>query len=54
MGTDAERIREQIGDTRERMGDTVDALGYKADVKSRTKEAVSDRVSTITSCPSSA
>ncbi|HYF25452.1 MAG TPA: DUF3618 domain-containing protein [Baekduia sp.] len=38
-------IRKDIEDTRERMGDTVDALGYKADVKSRTQEAVSDKVS---------
>jgi ElaB/YqjD/DUF883 family membrane-anchored ribosome-binding protein len=29
------------------MGDTVDALGYKADVKSRTKDAVSDKVDSI-------
>jgi ElaB/YqjD/DUF883 family membrane-anchored ribosome-binding protein len=47
MGEDPDLIRRDIENTRERMGDTVDALGYKADVKSRTKEAVSDRVSTI-------
>ena len=47
MGEDPEVIRRDIERTRERMGDTVDALGYKADVKSRTKEAVSDRVSAI-------
>ena len=47
MGTDAERIREQIEDTRERMGGTVDALGYKTDVRARAKDRVTgvkDRV----------
>jgi len=29
------------------MGDTVEAIGYKADVPSRTKEAVSDRVQSV-------
>ena len=47
MGEDPQAIRREIEDTRERMGDTVDALGYKADVKSRTKEAVSDRMDSI-------
>jgi hypothetical protein len=47
MGEDPQTIRREIEDTRERMGDTVDALGYKADVKSRTKEAVSDKVDSI-------
>jgi hypothetical protein len=47
MGEDPQAIRREIEDTRERMGDTVDALGYKADVKSRTKEAVSDKVDSI-------
>ena len=44
MGQDPEVIRREIEDTRERMGETVEALGYKADVPTRTKEAVSDRV----------
>ena len=48
MGTDAERIREQIGDTRERMGETVDALGYKADVKARTRDYAVERRNAIT------
>ena len=47
MGEDTQAIRREIEDTRERMGDTVDALGYKADVKSRTKDAVTDKVDSI-------
>jgi hypothetical protein len=47
MGEDPQAIRREIEDTRERMGDTVDALGYKAGVKSRTKDAVSDKVDSI-------
>jgi gas vesicle protein len=47
MGKDPGRIRQQIEDTRERMGDTVDALGYRADVKSRVKEKISDTVGNI-------
>ena len=49
MGQDPEVIRKDIEDTRERMGDTVDALAYKADVKTRAKESVSDKVDTIKS-----
>jgi gas vesicle protein len=44
MGQDPDVIRHDIEQTRERMGETVEALGYKADVPSRAKEAVSDRV----------
>jgi len=44
MGEDPAAIREQIEQTRERMGDTVDALGYKADVPSRTKESINEKV----------
>jgi len=40
-------IRREIEETRERMGETVDALGYKADVKARAKESVSDKVDSI-------
>jgi gas vesicle protein len=47
MGQDPDAIRQQIEDTRERMDDTVGALGYKADVPSRTKEKVSDRVQSV-------
>ena len=44
MGQDPAAIREEIEHTRERMGDTVDALGYKADVPSRAKDSISDKV----------
>jgi gas vesicle protein len=44
MGQDPAAIREEIEQTRERMGDTVDALGYKADVPSRAKDSISDKV----------
>lgn len=47
MGEDPSAIRNEIEDTRERMGDTVDALAYKADVKTRAKESVSDKVSSV-------
>jgi hypothetical protein len=47
MGKDSSEIRREIEQTRARMGDTVEALGYKADVPSRVKEAVSDRVETV-------
>jgi gas vesicle protein len=42
--SDPDAIRGEIEETRERMGETVDALGYKADVKSRTKEKVGGAV----------
>lgn len=45
MGEDPDVIRAEIEQTRAEMGDTVDALGYKADVKSRAKEKVTDKVS---------
>ncbi len=44
MGEDPAAIRQEIDQTRERMGDTVDALGYKADVPSRAKDSISDKV----------
>lgn len=47
MGKDTREIRDQIEQTRERMGDTVEALGYKADVPSRVKENVHDRVEAV-------
>jgi phage tail protein X len=49
MGEDPRAIRTEIEETRERMGDTVDALAYKADVKTRAKESVSDKVDSIKS-----
>ena len=47
MGKDSSEIRREIEQTRARMGDTVEALGYKADVPSRVKEAVHDKVDTV-------
>jgi ElaB/YqjD/DUF883 family membrane-anchored ribosome-binding protein len=47
MGQDTDQIRQDIEETRGRMGDTVEALGYKADVPSRAKEAVSGRVDSM-------
>jgi gas vesicle protein len=41
MGEDPDRIRREIEQTRAEMDETVGALGYKADVKTRTKERVS-------------
>jgi hypothetical protein len=49
MGQDPDAIRQEIEQTRERMGDTVDALAYKADVKTRAKESVSDKVDSLKS-----
>ena len=43
MGETSDDIREEIEETRARMGDTVEALGYKADVKSRVKDSVSEK-----------
>ena len=49
MGQDPAAIRREIEETRERMGDTVDALAYKADVKTRAKESVSEKVDSLKS-----
>jgi hypothetical protein len=43
MGETPDDIREEIEATRARMGDTVEAIGYKADVKTRVKESVSEK-----------
>ncbi len=48
MGEDPEVIRADIERTRAEMGDTVDAIGYKADVKSRAKDKLSDTKDRIT------
>jgi ElaB/YqjD/DUF883 family membrane-anchored ribosome-binding protein len=48
MGQEPEAIRADIERTRAEMGDTVDALGYKADVKSRTKERMTQAKDRIT------
>lgn len=47
MGKDSSEIRREIESTRARMGDTVEALGYKADIPSRAKDAVNERVETV-------
>ena len=44
MGQDPDAIRHEVEQTREQMGETIDALGYKADVKGRARERVSDTV----------
>jgi len=43
MGEDPGQIREQIEETRAQMGDTVDALAYKADVKERAKDSITEK-----------
>ena len=48
MGEDPNAIRADIERTRAEMGDTVEALGYKADVKSRTKDKISDAKDRLT------
>jgi gas vesicle protein len=49
MGQDPGEIRQDIERTREQMGDTVEALSYKADVKTRAKDSISDRVDSVKS-----
>jgi len=44
---EAESIREEIEETRAQMGETVEALGYKADVKSRVKESISEKKDSV-------
>jgi gas vesicle protein len=48
MGQEPEAIRADIERTRAEMGDTVGAIGYKADVKSRTKDRISDTKDRLT------
>ena len=43
MGETPDEIRDEIEGTRARITETVSAIGYKADVKSRTKEAIVDK-----------
>jgi ElaB/YqjD/DUF883 family membrane-anchored ribosome-binding protein len=43
MGEDPREIRQQIEETRAQMGDTVDAIAYKADVKERAKDSITDK-----------
>ena len=47
MGQDPDTLRREVIETRQRMGETIDALGYKADVKTRTKENISGKVDSV-------
>ena len=49
MGQDPDAIRQDIEQTRSEMSETVESVGYKADVPSRAKEAVSDKVENMKS-----
>ncbi len=49
MGQDPDAIRQDIEQTRAEMSETVEAVGYKADVPSRAKEAVSEKVDNVKS-----
>ena len=49
MGQDPDAIRQDIEQTRAEMSETVGAVGYKADVPSRAKEAVSEKVDNVKS-----
>jgi hypothetical protein len=44
MGQEPDAIRQDIEQTRAEMSETVEAIGYKADVPSRAKEKVSEKV----------
>src|SRR6266508_1440523 len=47
MGQEPDDIRQEIEQTRAEMSETVDAIGYKADVPSRAKEKVSEKVDNV-------
>ena len=49
MGQDPDAIRQEIEQTRAEMSETVGAVGYKADVPSRAKEAVSEKGESVKS-----
>ena len=49
MGQDPDAIRQDIEQTRAEMSETVEAIGYKADVPSRAKDAVSEKVDNVKS-----
>jgi Protein of unknown function (DUF3618) len=49
MGQDPDAIRQDIEQSRTEMSETVEAVGYKADVPSRAKDAVSDKVENMKS-----
>jgi hypothetical protein len=47
MGQDPDAIRKDIERTRSEMDETIGAIGHKADVPSRTKDAVNEKVDTV-------
>jgi uncharacterized protein YjbJ (UPF0337 family) len=47
MGQDTKQIRDEIETTRARMSDTVEAIGYKADVPSRVRDNVNERIASV-------
>jgi gas vesicle protein len=47
MGQDPDAIRQEIAQTRAEMTETVEAIGYKADVPSRAKEKLSEKVDSV-------
>jgi hypothetical protein len=49
MGQDPDAIRQDIEQTRSEMSETVEAVGYKADVPSRAREAVGEKVENVKS-----
>jgi gas vesicle protein len=49
----AERIREDIDDTRAQMSETIGALGHKADVKGRVKDSISEKKDSLVGTVSS-
>ena len=49
MGQDPDEIRQDIAQTRAEMSETVEAVGYKADVPSRAKEKVSEKMDSVKS-----
>jgi hypothetical protein len=52
MGQDPDAIRQDIEQTRAEMSETVEAIGYRADVPSRAKDAVSEKVENVKSAVS--
>jgi Protein of unknown function (DUF3618) len=52
MGQNPDAIRQDIEQTRAEMSETVEAIGYKADVPSRAKDAVSEKVENVKSAVS--
>jgi Protein of unknown function (DUF3618) len=47
MGQNPDAIRQDIAQTRADMGETVEAVGYKADVPSRAKDKVSEKMDSV-------